>query len=78
MSQEAITQILSLAAIASAAISAFVSLYVKSAIGPLVVRQQEQENRIEDRRKDCVDLWTEFRRLSEKVARLEGQNEQGE
>lgn len=72
MPPETMTTILSLVAIASAAVSTFVSLYVRSAIAPIVARQQEQENRINDRRQDCVDLWREVRKVGEEVAELRG------
>lgn len=78
MPSEIITVVLSLVAIASATVSAFVSLYVKSAIGPIVVRLQEHENCLNERHRDCIELWKEIRQISENVARIEGRSTKGE
>jgi len=72
MPHEAITTILSLVAILSATVSAFVSLYVKSAIGPTIVRVQEQEKRLNDRHQESIELWKELRKIGAQIARIEG------
>lgn len=59
-----------LATVASVA-SIYVSLYVKSCIGPIVARQETHAADLERHRRDLVELWKEQRAIGERLARLE-------
>jgi len=72
MPHDAITTILSLVAIVSAAVSMFVSLYIKSVIGPIIVRLEGLESRLTDRHRESIELWKELRNIGAQAARLEG------
>jgi len=66
-----IGMIASIVAMLASCLAAFVALYVRAEIGPIVERLKAQAERLADTNNDVTRVWVEIGKHGEKIARLE-------
>lgn len=81
---EAMTIAVSVLSIVASLIAVYVTLYVKSCIGPIIAKGEEHDRRLNEQ-SQCNDrrieeegkLWREIHSVSRRVALIEGGEERG-
>jgi len=72
---EILTTVATVASLIGSIAAAFIALYVKAAIGPIVTRLENHQTSIHSHDTQIGNLYGELRGLAERAARLEGRDE---